>query len=164
MKALVTGGAGQLGRALAAVCPQGSSVVALDHRALDASDSSAVTMLLDRERPDAILNAAAYTAVDLAERERADAWLVNAEAPRILAREAAARGIRLVHVSTDFVFDGRQSSPYRPDDTPTPPERTANRSWPASRLRWAPIRGRSSRGHRGSTLRRERTFSSPCCG
>lgn len=116
----MTGGGGQLGQALQRAAPVGTDVIALSHAQLDIADEAAVMALVEREAPDLILNAAAYTAVDRAESEPEIAVRVNAEAPAVLARAAAARGIRLVHVSTDFVFDGTLGRPYRPDDTPNP--------------------------------------------
>ena len=115
MRALVTGAGGQLGRALRAAAPAGVEAVGRDRVGLDIGDPAAVAAALDEVRPDAIINAAAYTAVDMAESNVADAERINADAPALLGREAAVRGIRLVHVSTDFVFDGARSSPYPPD-------------------------------------------------
>lgn len=120
MKALVTGAAGQLGWELARTAPQGVEVVALDRGDLDISDAAAVSTRVAAERPDAILNAAAYTAVDKAESEREAAFAVNEAGPAHLAAAAADAGARLIHVSTDFVFDGAASRPYRPEDAPNP--------------------------------------------
>jgi len=120
MKALVTGAGGQLGRALIESAPEGVEVVALDRGSLDITDRAAVAAKLDEIAPDLLINAAAYTAVDKAESERDAAFAGNATAPGVLAAEAARRGIRFVHVSTDFVFDGTRSSPY-PADAPVAP-------------------------------------------
>ena len=120
MKALITGGGGQLARALVDSAPDGTEVVAPDRQALDITDEAAFIALLDREQPDLIVNAAAYTAVDRAEEEAAAAHRINGAAPTMMARLAAARGIRLVHVSTDFVFDGTASRAYRPSDPTNP--------------------------------------------
>ncbi len=116
----MTGGGGQLGRALQALAPKDVTVIALTHAELDIADEGVVSTLVAREAPDLILNAAAYTAVDRAESEPEAAARVNAQAPGVLARVTAARGIRLVHVSTDFVFDGMLGRPYRPGDAPNP--------------------------------------------
>lgn len=120
MKVLVTGVNGQLGRALAATAPAGTALVALDRAALDIGDEKAVRARVDAERPDLILNAAAYTAVDRAESEQDAAARINTKGPGNLATAAAGLGARLAHVSTDFVFDGASSRPYLPTDTPSP--------------------------------------------
>jgi dTDP-4-dehydrorhamnose reductase len=120
MKVLITGANGQLGRALQATARLGVSIIAAGSAELDIGDAAAVDALLSAERPDAIFNAAAYTAVDKAESEEALAMRINAEGVANLARGAAAVGARLVHVSTDFVFDGRSGIPYAPE-APTAP-------------------------------------------
>jgi dTDP-4-dehydrorhamnose reductase len=120
MKVLITGANGQLGRALQATIPSDVSIVATGSAELDIGNASAVDALMSAERPDAIFNAAAYTAVDKAESEEALAMRINAEGVANLARGAAAVGARLVHVSTDFVFDGRSGIPYAPE-APTAP-------------------------------------------
>jgi dTDP-4-dehydrorhamnose reductase len=115
VRALVTGANGQLGRALAAAAPNGTEVVALDRGALDITDRAAVEQAVADARPDLVLNAAAYTAVDRAEGDEDAAYAVNATATGLLADAARAAGARFVHVSTDFVFDGRSGVPYAPD-------------------------------------------------
>jgi dTDP-4-dehydrorhamnose reductase len=120
MKVLITGANGQLGRALQATAPLGVSIIAAGSAELDIGDAAAVDALVSAERPDAIFNAAAYTAVDKAESEEALATRTNAEGVANLARGAAAIGARLVHVSTDFVFNGLSGVPYLPD-APTAP-------------------------------------------
>lgn len=120
MKVLVTGAAGQLGQALRGTAPAGVDLVALDRARLDLADLPAIERAVAHYRPALIVNAAAYTAVDKAESEPALAHRLNAEAPGALAAAAARHGARLVHISTDFVFDGRNSEPYRPDH-PTAP-------------------------------------------
>lgn len=117
MKALITGAAGQLGRNLQRVAPRGVKLVACTHAELDITDERSVNEVVGRERPDWVINAAAYTRVDQAELERDLAFSVNAEAPRILAEAVDRYGGRLLHVSTDFVFSGEQCRPYRPDDS-----------------------------------------------
>ncbi|MCB9679920.1 MAG: dTDP-4-dehydrorhamnose reductase [Alphaproteobacteria bacterium] len=112
---LVTGGAGQLGRALAAH----PGVLALDRQALDVRDARAVTATIARLRPAAVVNAAAWTAVDAAERHRSAAYAVNADGADHVARACARVDVPLVHVSTDYVFGARRG-PHRPDD-PTAP-------------------------------------------
>jgi dTDP-4-dehydrorhamnose reductase len=120
MKVLITGANGQLGQALQATAPTGTAIIATGSAELDIRDAAAVDALVSAERPDAIFNAAAYTAVDKAENEEALAARLNGDAVANLARAAARTGARLVHVSTDFVFDGRAGIPYAPD-APTAP-------------------------------------------
>ena len=118
---LVTGARGQLGSALCErLAAAGVPVRGLAHAELDVADAAAVRARLEAERPAGVLNAAAFTAVDRCEREPEVAARGNAEAPAALARACLAVGARLVHVSTDYVFDGSGSRPYREDD-PTGP-------------------------------------------
>ncbi|MGD9812604.1 MAG: dTDP-4-dehydrorhamnose reductase [Sphingobium sp.] len=120
MKVMITGAGGQLGRALGASSPATAECVKLTSAELDIGDESAVSRMITAERPALILNAAAYTAVDRAESEEADALRVNGQGVANLAKAARDHGARLVHISTDFVFDGSSSTPYRPD-SPTAP-------------------------------------------
>jgi len=120
VKALVAGAGGQLGRALAALAPSAWTVAALDRTRLDITDASGTLETVEAARPDLIINAAAYTAVDRAEAEPDLAFRVNADGPANLARAAARIGARLIHVSTDFVFDGRSGVPWRPSDATAP--------------------------------------------
>jgi dTDP-4-dehydrorhamnose reductase len=120
MKVLVTGRSGQVGRALLARAPAYVQVVACSHADLDIASKVAVFKAVRHHVPEVIINAAAHTAVDRAETEPELATQINTEAPRHLAQAARAVGARLLHLSTDFVFDGRASRPYRPDD-PTHP-------------------------------------------
>jgi len=116
---VVVGSAGQLGRELVALLG-GEVVWAGDLGEIDATDPAAVTALLARERPDVVFNATAYNRVDAAESEPLAAFAVNAAAPHFLARAARDAGALLVHYSTDYVFDGTASRPYREDDAPHP--------------------------------------------
>ncbi len=119
MKALVVGSAGQLGRAL--VAELGAAVIwAGDREELDVTDAAAVARLVEAQRPDVVYNATAYNAVDTAEDAPAAALAVNALAPRHLARVCRDTGALLVHVSTDYVFDGTARTPYREGDAPHP--------------------------------------------
>ncbi|WP_338322797.1 dTDP-4-dehydrorhamnose reductase [Parahaliea mediterranea] len=118
-RVVVTGAGGQLGSELAASAPQ-VEVLALGRDALDIADGEAVMQRITGLKPDIVINAAAYTAVDRAESEREQAFAINAEGPANLARACAAAGARLLHVSTDFVFDGGASRPYRPGDATAP--------------------------------------------
>lgn len=120
MKALIVGAKGQLGRGLQATAPGDATLVCVDVDELDITDAAAVAAFVAQEQPDLILNAAAYTAVDKAESEEDVAMAINGTATGTLAQAARSVGARLVHVSTDFVFDGRSGIPYAPD-APTGP-------------------------------------------
>lgn len=120
MKVLITGAGGQLGKALQACAPADAVIIPLGHGDLDITDSRAVSEIVADNRPDLILNAAAYTAVDKAESDVETARAINAVGPANLALAAREMGARLVHVSTDFVFDGVSGVPHRPD-APTAP-------------------------------------------
>jgi dTDP-4-dehydrorhamnose reductase len=117
---VVTGAGGQVASALARLKPATAELTALNRAELDISDRAAVQRAVAATKPDLLINAAAYTAVDRAESETAMAEKVNGDAPGYLAEAAFAAGARFMHVSTDFVFDGRASSPYRPA-APTAP-------------------------------------------
>jgi dTDP-4-dehydrorhamnose reductase len=117
---LVTGANGQLGFELARLLPPIGDVVAADRSRLDLADADAVVAAVRGSKPDVIVNAGAYTAVDLAEKEPDRAAAVNARAPGILAEEAKRIGAVLIHYSTDYVFDGARTSPY-PESAPTAP-------------------------------------------
>jgi dTDP-4-dehydrorhamnose reductase len=126
---LVTGAGGQLGSDLLRVLSgvDGVRAVGVTRRDLDLTDSAAVGAALAGVRPDLVLNAAAYTAVDAAESDEDTAALVNATAPRLLARACARSGAGLVHVSTDYVFAGDASTPYEVD-SPTGPKSAYGRT------------------------------------
>lgn len=119
-KVLITGAAGQLGWELLRSRPDDVQCLPVDVHELDITDGDAIEAYLTRERPAALINGAAYTAVDKAEQDIDAAMAVNATAAGLLATAAAARGIHLVQISTDFVFDGISSRPYRIGDTPSP--------------------------------------------
>lgn len=119
-KVLVTGAGGQLGSALIATAPTGISLEACDVAELDITDARAVQKACAQLAPDAIINAAAYTAVDSAEEDAEASYAVNRDGVAHLAAVAAACGARLVQVSTDFIFDGAQGRPYLPGDPPRP--------------------------------------------
>ena len=120
MKILVLGAAGQVGRAVVAARPKAHQCIALDRTELDITDARAVTAALQHHRIDWVVNCAAYTAVDLAESEPGKARAINADAVAGIAAAARSSGARLLHLSTDFVFDGRSGEAYRPDDAPNP--------------------------------------------
>lgn len=119
MKVLITGAAGQLGRALLKIAP-GTVEIRAAGRELDICAPAALQNTVQAFGPALIVNAAAYTAVDRAESERDRAFAVNATGVENLARAARAGGARLIHISTDFVFDGSKSSPYLPQDEMRP--------------------------------------------
>ncbi|MBA0282144.1 dTDP-4-dehydrorhamnose reductase [Stenotrophomonas maltophilia] len=130
MSILLFGGNGQLGQELLrALAPLGGVVattrsgVLPDGRACEAADFTqpgSLAAVLERVQPSIVVNAAAYTAVDRAEQESDTAFAVNAQAPGVIARWCAAKGVPLVHYSTDYVFDGHATAPYR-EDAPTAP-------------------------------------------
>ena len=120
MKVLLTGAGGQLGQALIASAPQGLELVATSRQELDLADPGACRSAVEEHQPDWVLNAGAYTAVDKAEAEPELAHAVNAGAPEAFARALDQRGGRLLQISTDFVFNGTQGSPYRPDQQRDP--------------------------------------------
>ena len=119
MRILITGAGGQLGRALIRTLG-GHEVTALRHCDLDITDREAVGSAIRFSAPELVVNAAAYNDVDGAETHIEAAEAINIRGPRILAEESAAKSITIVHVSTDYVFDGTASRPYHEDDQPNP--------------------------------------------
>jgi dTDP-4-dehydrorhamnose reductase len=124
-RALVLGGQGTLGQALVTFLPEaaaggGWQVTAPARTDCDIADAAQVDKVLDQVMPDVVFNAAGLTNVDRAEDDPVGAWRANAVAPEILARATAARGMKLVHYSTDFVFDGALDRPYDERDRPAP--------------------------------------------
>jgi dTDP-4-dehydrorhamnose reductase len=115
MKVLLTGREGQLGTALQTSLPEGITLIATGRSELDLADPAACRRAVGDHRPDWVLNAGAYTAVDRAESEADRAMAINGGAPQAFAEALAETGGRLLQVSTDFVFNGAQGSPYRPD-------------------------------------------------
>ena len=116
-RVLVTGAGGMLGRdVVQAAGDRGLEVVGLARGELDITDAAAVGAALDRVRPKVVVNCAAWTDVDGAQADEAAALAVNATGAGVLARAATAVGARLVHVSTDYVFDGAATEPYRESD------------------------------------------------
>lgn len=121
MRVLITGAAGQLGADLVSHCQaSGDDVIAADRSVLDISNEDSVRAFIADARPDVVFNAAAYTAVDACESNPELAELVNATAVGWIAEAAEAAGAHLVHVSTDYVFDGTLDRPYREDDAVSP--------------------------------------------
>jgi len=121
MKVLITGANGQLGHELVrATIAAGHEVVATSHETLDITDESAVELAIRTARPDVVIHAAAWTAVDACESDPEKALLVNGTATKYVADAAHAVGAHVVYISTDYVFDGNKNSPYEEDDAPNP--------------------------------------------
>ena len=120
MKILLTGADGQVGWELQRSLALLGEVHAINRATLDLSDAAAIRRLMRELQPALVVNAAAYTAVDKAESEEALAFAINAEAPGVLAEEAARLGAGLVHYSTDYVFDGSKQGAYLEDDPTNP--------------------------------------------
>jgi dTDP-4-dehydrorhamnose reductase len=120
LKILLVGKDGQVGRELANTLAAAGHVTATSRSDLDLVETDRVAQKVRDEKPDVVVNAAAYTAVDRAETERDLAYKVNAEAPGAMAAEAARLGALLVHFSTDYVFDGTKRDPYVEEDATNP--------------------------------------------
>lgn len=120
MKALIFGGAGQVGRALTQHAPGKIELRVMNRTACDLTDIQSINSAVQDTKPDLVINAAAYTAVDKAETDVEVARAVNAIAAGQMAQASVKVGARFIHISTDFVFDGALSRPYRPDDETGP--------------------------------------------
>lgn len=120
MRVIVTGSKGMLARDMIPVLKENHEVLEFSKELLDITDLSKIEKILGNEKPDALINCAAYTAVDRAESEPGNAYLLNAKGPGILAKACHKAFVRLVHVSTDFVFDGKTPRPYKEDDEVNP--------------------------------------------
>jgi dTDP-4-dehydrorhamnose reductase len=120
MKILLTGANGQLGQELKWSCPREIHLLALARQDLDISDRDSVNKSVNVFKPDIIINAAAYTAVDAAEQYADLAHAINAQGAANLAQAALRQQCYLIHLSTDYIFDGRKSSPYLPEDKANP--------------------------------------------
>ena len=120
MRILVLGGGGQVARAVAACAPSRHVLLLKTRQQIDITDEAALASMLEESRADWIVNGAAYTAVDLAESEPAQALAINETAVGALSRAAARTGCRLLHLSTDFVFDGQSNRAYLPTDRTNP--------------------------------------------
>ena len=127
MKILVFGETGQVAREIARRVPDDIELILLSRAEADLSDPEACAVIVRRTDADAVINAAAYTAVDKAEEETAVADTINGEAPGAIARAAAERGLPVVHISTDYVFDGAGDAPFSPE-RPTEPVSAYGRS------------------------------------
>lgn len=120
MRVLIAGGSGQIGSALIESVPTGYEIVAPDSASLDVSNSDSISRALRSFRPDLLINASGYTTVDKAESDRERAYAVNAHGVGNLAVACQAQQTRLIHLSTDYVFDGSKTSAYTEGDTPNP--------------------------------------------
>lgn len=120
MKALITGANGQLARELVATAPAGTTLKPVSRAECDVGQLADVEKVFEHFAPDVVINAAAYTAVDAAEKNEAVAFRVNDAGAENVAKVSKRLGARLIHISTDYVFDGRRSTPY-PPDAPTHP-------------------------------------------
>ena len=121
MNVLITGARGMLGQAMVnEFMVKGWNVLATDHSTLDITDFPAVRAAVAAQRPELVVNCAAYTAVDKAETEPGPAFAVNALGPRNLALACLESGCALLHISTDYVFDGEKGEPYEVWDSPNP--------------------------------------------
>ncbi|MGH8807925.1 MAG: SDR family oxidoreductase, partial [Noviherbaspirillum sp.] len=115
MKILLTGRSGQVGYELERSLQPLGEIVAVGRAQMDLADLDQVRDVIRRVRPQLIVNAAAYTAVDQAEQEADLAMRINGEAPAVMAQEAQKIGAAMVHYSTDYVFDGSKDGPYTED-------------------------------------------------
>jgi dTDP-4-dehydrorhamnose reductase len=120
MKILLTGASGQVGKALQRSVPDGVQLLCPDRSELDLADAKNLRQRLKSFAADAVINAAAYTQVDSAETDRVSAQQINVTAVAVIAASCAEQNIPLIHLSTDFVFDGRSTTPYKPDASTKP--------------------------------------------
>lgn len=117
---LLTGQDGQVGQELKRTLAPLGEVIGFGRETLDLASGTSIRQIISKVSPDVIVNAAAYTAVDKAETETELAHAINATAPQIIAEEALQLGAVLIHISTDYVFDGRKNTPYLEDDATNP--------------------------------------------
>lgn len=120
MNALIIGKSGQVAWELQQTCPEHIAAKAFGRDDIDITDPASIEAIVSSLQPTVIINAAAYTAVDKAESDKENAYLINGTAVEYLAKVAKQHGIRLIHISTDFVFDGSKNTPYTVSDTPNP--------------------------------------------
>jgi dTDP-4-dehydrorhamnose reductase len=120
LKIFLTGKEGMLARAIAEVLPPREQIVGASHAEADITDKNAIRKALETVRPDVVVNAAAFTDVDACETQQELAFRVNAEGPRNLATVCGELDIPLMHISTDYVFDGEKVEPYVEEDEPRP--------------------------------------------
>ena len=128
-KILVTGNKGQVGFELMKTLAPLGKVIGVDIKECDLAQSAMIDALLDRVKPDIIVNPAAYTAVDKAETEPTVAHAINAQAPKTLARQASRRNIPIIHFSTDYIFDGTKEEAYVEEDPANPKSVYGKTKW-----------------------------------
>ena len=115
MKNLITGSEGQLGKVLNLTKPANNDYLFCNKKIMDITNSSNCRDIILQYKPDWIINCAAYTAVDNAEDDQENAFLVNSYGPKLISEEISKCGSKLLHISTDFVFNGKNNLPYRTD-------------------------------------------------
>ncbi|MBU2454563.1 MAG: dTDP-4-dehydrorhamnose reductase, partial [Proteobacteria bacterium] len=120
MKVLLLGSNGQLGWELQRTCPEHVFLTTCDFPKVDFGSTDSITQCINTTQPDCIINAAAYTAVDKAEQDKDLAYRINHQAVLEIAELCQNNKITLVHISTDFIFNGQNFKPYKPDDSPDP--------------------------------------------
>jgi dTDP-4-dehydrorhamnose reductase len=120
LRIVIIGSGGRLGQALSRACRQIAEVTAFDHSQLDLANFSEIGKRLRPLEFDLLINCAALTNVDYCETHREEAFRINAEAPRLLTRLSREKSARIIHFSTDYVFDGSQISPYTEEEEPRP--------------------------------------------
>jgi dTDP-4-dehydrorhamnose reductase len=119
-KILLIGSKGQVGQELEQILPNLGELISVDRTQLDLTNSAMISSIIEQNKPNIIVNSAAYTAVDKAESEPELAQQVNAIAPKIMAEESQKIGTKLIHISTDYVFDGTKNIPYLETDFTNP--------------------------------------------
>ena len=158
MRILVTGRDGQVSRCLADLADEGREIVCLGRPDLDLTERASIEAAIAAVRPDVVVNPAAYTAVDKAESEREAAFAVNATGAETVASAAAAAGIPIVHISTDYVFAGDKDGPYvETDETGPTGVYGASKLDGEKRVLAARQRGRAGRSGRLPALKRYRS-------
>lgn len=120
IKVMLIGSSGQVGKSIIGNCDHNYDIIPLYREDLDLTDQDKISQAVSDLKPNIIINAAAYTDVEMAEEQKEIANLVNNVAPGIIAREANKLGIPMVHFSTDYVFDGTKKEPYKESDKPNP--------------------------------------------
>ena len=117
MKVLIIGSGGQLGTDCMTILARNHQVTGIDYPDIDIGESASVEKTVSKEQPDCVVNCAAYTAVDGCESEKQTAWKINRDGPRFIAQSTQKLGCRLIHISTDYVFDGKKPVPEAYEET-----------------------------------------------